>query len=521
MKWNLNSESGLLDFIQNESLAFSPDAALQTEHSARLREPIDFKAKPDWSTGGQFRRTNGGQVYGTKKVPNAISIIWGQLKTQSGKAAAPESLRFPLAKYTPAKAKAWMTENKINFVEFIEAKTPTASAQNQEIVFSAEEGKAIFKVENVANNPDLAKVYIYGVIGSWLDDLTAKDVINKLNSITAKTIHFHIHSPGGNILEGQAIYNAMKAMTDKTIITFNDGAALSMASLLMMGGDYAHMAENALLMIHNPRFAHVAGDEGALRDAADMLAKLKTIMVNQYREKSTLSEAEIIAAMDKETIYTAQEALDAGFVDNIGEPIQAAACFNVKEIMHNPESVARYESLINKSQSQNINKGNEMDLEKLKAQFPALYEQVFGLGKAAGVIEGKAAGVVEGKAAGLAEGKGANVKEAVDTAVTAEAKRIKDIEALSIPGFESVIAENKFKPEMTAEKVAVLILGKQKADGTAAAAALAADGAALAAAAAGIHNGAPAKKPLTEIEKAEETAMAKKAVEAVNQGRKV
>ena len=56
----------------------------------------------------------------------------------------------------------------------------------------------------------------------------------------------------------------------------------------------------------------------------------------------------------------------------------------------------------------------------------------------------------------------AGKKAGADEAIVAERKRIQDIEAIDAPGFESIIAENKYKPEMTAEKVSALILTAQK-----------------------------------------------------------
>ena len=85
----MNPETLLL-FILNNGTPFDPQNPYPNEHAARIKDPSDFKEKPDWSTGGQFRRTNGGTIYGTIQVPATIAVIWGQLKTQSGKEAQPQ-----------------------------------------------------------------------------------------------------------------------------------------------------------------------------------------------------------------------------------------------------------------------------------------------------------------------------------------------------------------------------------------------------------------------------------------------
>ncbi|GAH69526.1 unnamed protein product, partial [marine sediment metagenome] len=83
------------------------------EHSARLRDPDDFDAD-------SFRRTKGGTIYGSKKVPETIGIVWGKLK---GKAKPddppiPQALRFPTENWTESEAKKWLEDNEIKFVLF-------------------------------------------------------------------------------------------------------------------------------------------------------------------------------------------------------------------------------------------------------------------------------------------------------------------------------------------------------------------------------------------------------------------
>lgn len=89
------------------------------EHSARLRDPGDFKDRPDWSEEGKFRRTEGGELFGGNLiVPRTISVIWGQLKEQEGDAAFPQALRFPTGDWTEAQARAWLEDHKVEFESF-------------------------------------------------------------------------------------------------------------------------------------------------------------------------------------------------------------------------------------------------------------------------------------------------------------------------------------------------------------------------------------------------------------------
>lgn len=83
------------------------------EHSARLQDPDKFDDK-------SFRRTKGGLLYGSKKIPSTISIIWGKLKSKAKPTDPPiaQALRFPTENWTITSAKKWLTDNEIEFMSF-------------------------------------------------------------------------------------------------------------------------------------------------------------------------------------------------------------------------------------------------------------------------------------------------------------------------------------------------------------------------------------------------------------------
>lgn len=95
----------------------------ENEHSARLKDPKDFKEQPDWAKKGQkFARSPDGKIYGKIKVPSTVDVVWGQLKNQSGKQAAPQSLRFPTKNWTATEAKKWLKDNNVKYQRFEPAK---------------------------------------------------------------------------------------------------------------------------------------------------------------------------------------------------------------------------------------------------------------------------------------------------------------------------------------------------------------------------------------------------------------
>jgi HK97 family phage prohead protease len=99
--------------MQND-IEFRP---FENEHAARLQNPKKFDSDT-------YRRTNGGTIYGSKKVPSTIGIIWGKLKGQSGPddKPIPQSLRFKTKNWTVEKAKKWLKDNNIKYILFEPAK---------------------------------------------------------------------------------------------------------------------------------------------------------------------------------------------------------------------------------------------------------------------------------------------------------------------------------------------------------------------------------------------------------------
>lgn len=163
---------------------------------------------------------------------------------------------------------------------------------------------------------DSADVYIYEQIGEgWFGGLGAKAFVDQLNALgPVATLNVKINSPGGDVFEGNAIYNALKAHQAKVVVSI-DSLAASAASMIAMAGDEITIAPTAMVMIHNAR-GIAAGEASDHRALADVLDKVSAQMGVAYA-RSGKSADEIAAIMDAETWYTAQEAVDAGFCDSI------------------------------------------------------------------------------------------------------------------------------------------------------------------------------------------------------------
>ena len=205
-----------------------------------------------------------------------------------------------------------------------------------------------YKIENKA---DKAEIWIYEEIGEdfWSGaGVTAKNFQKELSAITAKQIDLHINSPGGAVFDGVAIYNLIKHHP-ANVTTYIDGLAASIASVIALAGDQVVMAENALYMLHNPS-GIVMGTAADMRSLADVLDKIRGTMSGVYAAKSGRPDDEISALLDAETWMTAAEAKEFGFVDEIADEMDLAACAKFVPVMakagfkHIPKAISASKS---------------------------------------------------------------------------------------------------------------------------------------------------------------------------------
>jgi len=171
-----------------------------------------------------------------------------------------------------------------------------------------------------------AEILIYDEIDPFWGT-GAKDFAEGLKALGAvTTIHVRINSPGGDVFDGVAIYNQLAQHSAKVIIHV-DGLAASIASVIAMAGDEIHLAENALMMIHDP-WSFTGGTAADLRAMADLLDTVATTIVTTYAARTGRDAEDIRAMMAAETWMDATEALDQGFADLITEAKRMAARFD-------------------------------------------------------------------------------------------------------------------------------------------------------------------------------------------------
>jgi len=161
---------------------------------------------------------------------------------------------------------------------------------------------------------DEVHVYVYDVIDSyWGASATA--LLEALKDTAGKVVHLHINSPGGDVFEARAMAAALVSHGAK-VVSHIDGVCASAATYLALAASEVRMTDGGLFMVHNS-WTFTYGNKEELRQTADLLDKIDGTISADYQRKTGASADQVAAWMNAETWFTAQEALDAKFIDAI------------------------------------------------------------------------------------------------------------------------------------------------------------------------------------------------------------
>jgi ATP-dependent protease ClpP protease subunit len=178
-------------------------------------------------------------------------------------------------------------------------------------------------------------IYIYGEVGK---QVTLDSVLKNIDPKYSDYI-VHIHSPGGEVFEGYAIYNAIKN-TGKNITVHVEGTCASIATLIAAAGDKIIMNLKSSWMIHSPR-VRTEGTSKDLRNAAGQLDRIETQLIDSWVGRTSLSREQLQEMYDRETLLGPEEAVSLGFADEIQEVLKAVASADFKKYqnMENTNSI--------------------------------------------------------------------------------------------------------------------------------------------------------------------------------------
>ncbi len=183
-------------------------------------------------------------------------------------------------------------------------------------------------------------------IYEWFD-MTAtspQTVRDALNAAAGDDVVIIINSTGGDVQAGQEMYTALRSYEGNVKIQVYSLAA-SAASVVAMAGP-SEISPVAQLMIHNVS-CRAAGDHRDMEHTAQVLINANEALAAAYVAKTGKSKEDILALMAEETWYTAEQAVQEGFIDKVmfedeqtpNQPIRLAAAYGTDLL---PQNVIEY-----------------------------------------------------------------------------------------------------------------------------------------------------------------------------------
>lgn len=210
---------------------------------------------------------------------------------------------------------------------------------------------------------DPVEIFIYDVIGQG----SAAAVVQQIREAGKRPIKVRINSPGGDVFEGYAIYNALLAHVPG-VTTQIDGLAASIAAIIAMAGKNIVMAENAMLMIHAPSQDLGSANATSMRKSAELLDKITSSLTDAIVRRTKLDREQVTAMLDGETYMTAAEAKEFGFIDEISAPLEVAAHFDKLNLSSAPEWV---KNRVNPMEIKSEAEAKSL-LDKIRNLFPSI-----------------------------------------------------------------------------------------------------------------------------------------------------
>lgn len=143
--------------------------------------------------------------------------------------------------------------------------------------------------------------------GQGIDGSLFQSELLYLDTLGKKRIQVWINSPGGVVMDGYNIYNAILKSKTK-VDTYCVGIAASIAAVIFQAGRNRIISDYARLMYHE-----VSGAIGK------QLEIMNTSIATMIAGRAGKTEDEILSAMKRTTWIKAEEAVLAGFADSVEE----------------------------------------------------------------------------------------------------------------------------------------------------------------------------------------------------------
>jgi len=132
-----------------------------------------------------------------------------------------------------------------------------------------------------------------------------------------KDIYLYINSPGGSITAGMAIYDTMQYIKPD-VATVAMGMAASMGQFLLSSGapGKRFATPHARVMMHQPS-GGIYGTTTDVRINAELIMHMKRTLAQLTADQTGKTLEQVNKDADRDRWFTAEEALEYGFVDKV------------------------------------------------------------------------------------------------------------------------------------------------------------------------------------------------------------
>lgn len=158
-------------------------------------------------------------------------------------------------------------------------------------------------------------------LGSTVEDSIANALSAQMLLLAAeeptKDIYLYINSPGGSVSAGMALYDTMQ-FVPCDVATFAMGLAASMGQFLLCAGAEGkrYALPHARIMMHQPS-GGIGGTASDIKIQAEQMLYTKKKMAELIAAHTGQTIDQIESDSDRDRWFTADEAKEYGFVDNV------------------------------------------------------------------------------------------------------------------------------------------------------------------------------------------------------------
>lgn len=172
-------------------------------------------------------------------------------------------------------------------------------------------------LDNIDNH-----IYAYGAIGGAYRGAEFSRTLREAERYGDPVIH--LHTPGGDVLEGNLMVNAIRS-SHRPVTVEVEGFAASMGAIIMLAASRVKAASNSLIMLHAPS-SWMDGNAKQLEQQAGVLKQIESTFKEALKARGITDQATLDGYFDGEDHwFTAQEALEAHLIDEVITPAAAAA----------------------------------------------------------------------------------------------------------------------------------------------------------------------------------------------------